>query len=164
VIPDNETKKTVHISLNDSLRGVFSGSLKLAIYSALYTWMIFDWAQISYVYLYSLVAAFFKIVPLVSSSMIGLVAACQLYFSNKSHPLVVLCVLLAYLYVDSKLTEETYAREMRIANPFIMGISVFMGYYAFDLQGIFYGPLLICIVRIVYKALRALEKKNESGG
>ena len=67
-----------------------------------------------------------------------------------------------YLYIDSKLTEETYAREMRIANPFIMGISVFMGYYAFDLQGIFYGPLLICIVRIVYKALRALDKKNEN--
>jgi predicted PurR-regulated permease PerM len=77
VIPiQPDAKKTVHNSLNDSLRGVFSGSMKLAIYSALYTWMIFDWAQISYVYLYSLVAAFFKIVPLVSSSMIGLIAAC----------------------------------------------------------------------------------------
>jgi predicted PurR-regulated permease PerM len=72
-----EAKKTaVQNSLNDSLRGVFSGSMKLAIYSALYTWMIFDWARISYVYLYSLVAAFFKIVPLVSSFMIGLIAAC----------------------------------------------------------------------------------------
>ncbi len=45
VIPIEQTaKKTVHDSLNDSLRGVFSGSIKLAIYSALYTWMIFDWA------------------------------------------------------------------------------------------------------------------------
>lgn len=66
-----------------------------------------------------------------------------------------------YLYVDNKLTQDTYAREVRIANPFIMGISVFMGYYAFDLQGIFYGPLLICTVRIVYDALRALENKGE---
>ena len=68
-----------------------------------------------------------------------------------------------YLYVDSKLTEETYSREVPIANPFIMGISVFMGYYAFDLQGIFYGPLLICLVSIVYKALNDLDKKKEGG-
>ena len=73
---NDEAKKKVHDSLNESFRGVFLGSLKLAIYSALYTWMIFDWSQISYVYLYSLVAAFSKIVPLVSSSMIGLVASC----------------------------------------------------------------------------------------
>jgi len=77
LIPINdEAKKNVHHSLNDSLRGVFLGSIKLAIYSSLYTWMIFDWSQISYVYLYSFVAAFSKIVPLVSSSMIGLVASC----------------------------------------------------------------------------------------
>ncbi len=102
VIPIEQTaKKTVHDSLNDSLRGVFSGSIKLAIYSALYTWMIFDWAQLSYVYLYSLVAAFFKIVPLVSSSMIGLFAAFQLYFSHSAHPLVALCTLIVYLYVDN---------------------------------------------------------------
>lgn len=124
--------------------------------------MIFDWSKMSYVYLYSLVSAFFKIVPLVSSSMIGLVAACQLYFSHNSHPLFALFVFFLYLFVDSKLTVETYAREISIANPFIMGISVFMGYYAFDLQGIFYGPLLICIVRIVYKTLRALDKKTEN--
>ena len=124
--------------------------------------MIFDWSKMSYVYLYSLVSAFFKIVPLVSSSMIGLVAACQLYFSHNSHPLYALFVFFLYLFVDSKLTVETYAREISIANPFIMGISVFMGYYAFDLQGIFYGPLLICIVRIVYETLRALDKKTEN--
>jgi|LauGreDrversion4_2_1035121.scaffolds.fasta_scaffold696884_1 predicted PurR-regulated permease PerM len=45
LIPINdEAKKNVHHSLNDSLRGVFLGSIKLAIYSSLYTWMIFDWS------------------------------------------------------------------------------------------------------------------------
>ena len=66
--------------------------------------------------------------------------------------------------MDSKLTEQTYAREIGIANPFIMGISVFMGYYAFDLQGIFYGPLLICIVSIFYTSLSGTDKKNENNG
>ena len=72
-----------------------------------------------------------------------------------------LLVLFLYIYVDGKLTYDTYEREVRIANPFIMGISVFMGYYAFDLQGIFYGPLLICTVRIVYDALSALDSSND---
>jgi predicted PurR-regulated permease PerM len=134
VIPiEKEAKKKVHDSVNESLRGIFSGSIKLAIYQALYTWMIFDWAQISYVYLYALVAAFFKIVPLVSTSVLGLCASLQLYFTHNAHPFLSIGVLTIYMYVDNKLTVDTYAREVRIANPFIMGVSVFMGYYAFDL-------------------------------
>lgn len=73
-----------------------------------------------------------------------------MYFSDDRHPLLALFVMIAYFYVDQKLFTDIYDREVRAVEPYLMGMSVFMGYYAFDLQGIFYGPLLICLVRIVY--------------
>ena len=41
--------------------------------------------------------------------------------------------------------------------PYLIGMSVFLGYYAFDLQGIFYGPLLASLVPIVYNPLEGLN-------
>ena len=54
-------------------------------------------------------------------------------------------------------------KSFKTTNPFFIGMAVFMGYYSFDLQGIFYGPLLVCIVNIVYKMLNELviDEKNE---
>ena len=72
-----------------------------------------------------------------------------------------MCLLEAAVYymVDYKLMTDIYEREVRAAKPYLMGMSVFMGYYAFDLQGIFYGPLLICLVRIVYDIFNQISDK-----
>jgi len=94
-----------------------------------------------------LVAAFFRIVPVVSTSLIGILGAIYVYQTQNT--LNAIAVLIAYWYVDSRLTTDIYDREIKNANPFWMAMSVFMGYYAFDLQGIFYGPLLVCMIRII---------------
>lgn len=90
------SKEKIRDSLNDSIKGIFLSSIKLALYQALYTWVIFDCAEISYMYLYTLFAAFFRIVPLVSTSLIGIFGGIQLFLSHGRHPLICLCVILLY--------------------------------------------------------------------
>ena len=37
-----------------------------------------------------------------------------------------------------------------IVHSYMAGLSVVMGTYAFDLKGIIYGPLLVCMMLILY--------------
>jgi len=35
-----------------------------------------------------------------------------------------------------------------------------MGLYAFDMKGIIYGPLLVCLFFMIFEILKSLEDKN----
>jgi hypothetical protein len=36
-------------------------------------------------------------------------------------------------------------------------MSAFMGLYAFDIQGIVYGPLLVCLINVAYQILKSMD-------
>jgi hypothetical protein len=115
--------------------------------------MLFDYFQVNYMYLYTLFSAFFKLVPVISTNLIGAIGAIQLYYSHGRPLWEVLILGSAYYYVDLKLQSDIYLKlvEQSGAKPYLIGMSVFLGYYAFDLQGIFYGPLIVCLLPMVYK-------------
>jgi len=76
-----------------------------------------------------------------------------MYFSATfSLPRSILTVV-AYIFADYKVYNDVFEREVSGVNPYLTGISVFLGLYAFDLSGILYGPLLICMVHICYDLL-----------
>lgn len=51
-----------------------------------------------------------------------------MYFSDDRHPLIALFVMMLYFYVDQKLFTDIYDREVRAVEPYLMSMSVFMGY------------------------------------
>ena len=106
-------------------------------------------------YLYTLFSAFFKIVPIVSTSMIGIIGGMQMYLSHDKSFLLSVSMIVVYMAIDARLQTDIYMLFVNECGtkPYLIGMSVFLGYYAFDLQGIFYGPLLTCLVPIVYKNL-----------
>ena len=63
-----------------------------------------------YLYLYALAGAVFKIVPVVSTWMIGALAALQLYFSDNFYSSIILFV--AYFYIDSRLANDIFSVEV----------------------------------------------------
>ncbi len=84
-----------------------------------------------------------------------------MFLSHDRHPLLCLAMIIIYAVVDARVSRDVYYREVKTADPFLMGMSVFMGYYAFDLQGIFYGPLLICTVTIVHQMFNDLDDSKQ---
>ena len=119
--------------------------------------MLFDLAKINYAYLYTLSAAFFKIVPLISTSMLGLLAGLQMFFTSEYNKIYAIILIIVYAKIDSKIFADVYGKQIKTSNSFFIGMSVFMGYYSFDLQGIFYGPLLVCVVTIIFKLINELD-------
>lgn len=114
-------------------------------------------------YIYAFVAATFKIIPLVSTSLLGILAFFQMYFSAMSSFFYSFLVCAIYTIVDSKLSNDIFERELPSVNPFLLGMSAFMGLYAFDLSGILYGPLLLCMGKISYDLLSKItwNERNE---
>ena len=70
-----EIRSGIKHLLQDAINGVLLSNVEGAIYQAVYTWIIFDFAGIHYVYLYCLAAAFFKTVPFMATSVIGILGA-----------------------------------------------------------------------------------------
>ena len=50
-------------------------------------------------------------------------------------------------YVDN----EIYKQNLQFLHPFVTGLAAFMGLYAFGLQGIIIGPLLVTIIKFTYQ-------------
>jgi len=111
--------------------------------------------KVNYIYIYTVMSAFFRIVPIASTSMIGLLGAFHFYLSSEGSFVCSALLFTAYFIIDYQLSEDIYKQVG--TKPYLIGMSVFLGYYAFDLQGIFYGPLLASLVPIVYNHLEGLN-------
>ncbi|CDW76959.1 UNKNOWN [Stylonychia lemnae] len=73
VIPvENSIRNKIVQTVNESIKGIFLSNIKIAVFQAIYTWLLFDYFQIKYLYIYALIASFFKIVPIVSTFTIGM--------------------------------------------------------------------------------------------
>jgi len=87
---------------------------------------------IPYSYLYCLIAATFKTIPIVSTSFVGILGSMHCYFSYQDlkSSLIMACV---YLYVDQRIAKDIFEKQVSLVDPTIVGMSVFLGLYAFGL-------------------------------
>ena len=93
--------------------------------------MIMDFCQVDYVFLYCLSAVFFRVVPFVSTVMIGVVGACHCYCLNEGNLVLSIRLVLVYAYVDSRLSTDILEKKFQYSA--YLGMSVFLGLYAFGL-------------------------------
>lgn len=97
---------------------------------------------------------------MISTFLIGWSAALQLYLSGAQNILVCITVAAVYFMIDSRISVDVYHREVRDVDSYLLGVSAFMGLYAFDMKGIIYGPLLVCLFFMIFEILKSLEDKN----
>ena len=133
----------------------------------MYTWIIFDFAGIHYVYLWCLAASFFKMLPLVATVLIGILGAVQYFFctcyGDQSFfiPLFKsILIFVAYSKADGSIATDIFTKQVQLVNPTLFGFSVFLGLYAFGIQGIIYGPLLFVVGMIMYEILNKMSYED----
>ena len=56
-----------------------------------------------------------------------------------------------YLYVDSRLATDIFENRLKKISSALVGMSIFLGLYAFGSQGIIYGPLLVSMGYTIYE-------------
>jgi hypothetical protein len=62
-------------------------------------------------------------------------------------------MLIAYSYLDGKLSEDVLKKDIKGIYPYVLGVSALVGFYSFNFTGILYGPLLVCIIKIIIDML-----------
>ncbi len=146
-----KTKTALEESLINAIYGFFISSFKIFVYHLVFTWLIFDLFNVKFQYLYSLIAGIITIFPFISPWMLALPPAVELYFFQ-GKGLKALGLLVIYFviisYVDGLIMKK-YAHT----HPYVLGMSIALGLYAFGLIGVVYGPVLVCTSIIVYEFL-----------
>ena len=66
-----------------------------------------------------------------------------------------------YYFVSSKAFSDIYGQTIKQHNPFVTGMCVFLGVYAFGIKGIVFGPLLTSMISLVIDlGVKHIEKKQ----
>jgi predicted PurR-regulated permease PerM len=107
-------------------------------------------------------AAFFRAVPLVSTVLVGAAASLHCYLATEDALTVALVLCASYAYVDQRLATDIFEKQLKTMSSALLGMSVFLGLYAFGLQGVVYGPLLISIGQIVKELLSSLSYDEQN--
>jgi predicted PurR-regulated permease PerM len=99
-------------------------------------------------------------VPYISSWAVSIPAAVQLWFSGQA-PLGILLLLFhlgTYFLVDPWIYEMVESMH-----PSFTSLSILMGFYAFDLPGIIFGPFLVLAAIITREIFTEIYKQNSTG-
>ena len=79
-----------------------------------------------------------------------------------SKPLMqAISLLLVYSFVDGRLSASLLERPMTQFDPTMLSMSVFLGLYAFGLTGIVYGPLLVSMGTIYFRASNMISNEDK---
>ena len=79
----SQARRGIINNIEKLVRGIYFANLSGALMQAAYTWLIFDFMDVKCIYLYALAAAFFRIVPHLSTILIALIGAFQLYYQTE---------------------------------------------------------------------------------
>lgn len=145
-------KQNIQQELNETLykliRGVFICSVKISYFHILFTWMMFNIFQINFEFISALLAGVMSLIPLFSPWIISIPVCLYFFLIGNYHSAFLFPTI--YTFTSNKIFMDIYQNNIDV-HPYITGLSIVMGIYAFNIKGIIYGPLLVCLVLIVYE-------------
>ncbi|CAK4719848.1 unnamed protein product [Aphanomyces euteiches] len=141
-------------SLRRAIEGVFFLPMKISSLHAIVSLVSFSAVGTDFVFLGTLMSFFISIVPVVPPYLICLPYVC-LRLSTSLVPAILLFVVhyFAFTWIDQVL----YERSLTSINAYISALSVAFGVYVFGLEGVVFGPLLVCGVNWTYEISNHVE-------
>lgn len=145
-------KPDIQQELNETLykliRGIFICSVKISYFHILFTWMMFNFFQIDFEFISALLAGVMSLIPLFSPWILSIPVCLYFFLIGKYYSAFLFPTI--YTLISNKIFMDIYQNNIDV-HPYITGLSIVMGIYTFNIKGIIYGPLLVCLVLIVYE-------------
>ena len=143
--------------LYKSIKGVFECSIKISFYHMLFTWLMLNSFNIHFEFITSLLAGVMSLIPLFSPWLLSIPVTLFLIFFDNYIKALLFPVI--YIWISNTVFTDIYQKNIDV-HPYITGLSVFLGIYAFGIKGIIYGPLLVCLVLIIYEITKESNLKD----
>lgn len=148
-LPQHEQGR-VQTILSETISGVFIVNAKMALYHALFTFLVLRIMDVHFVYTISALSAVCAVIPFFPTFLIAFPAAMELIMINGSSVQGTVFIILYSLilsYADWYVCERTSH-----VHPAVLGLSIIAGSVSFgSSQGALMGPLLVSSLVTAYK-------------
>ena len=150
------TIEDIEKNISNSMEGLFYSSFTIFIYHSVFTWFLFDIFNVKLQYLLTLLAGLISILPIISIWMLAIPPAFYIYYWEDNLLMAVLLFAI-YFYISMAVDSYIYAKRLN-AHPYLLGMSVAFGLYSFGIEGVIYGPILLCITLTLVNIIRNPRK------
>ncbi|KAJ9597096.1 hypothetical protein L9F63_027017, partial [Diploptera punctata] len=131
-------------AIETAVVGVFRASFKMAVFYGLWTWLIHNLFDVKVIYLPSVLAATFSVVPFVGTYWACLPACLDLWLGEQREMQAIL------LFV------------FHGGHPYLTGLSIAGGIFCLGAEGAIIGPLLLCGLFVAINMSSSLMKESPS--
>lgn len=137
-----------------SVQGVFVSTGKIFLGHCFFTWIWFSYYSIKYLYLYTMLAGVLAVLPIISPWTLAVLPCITLYASSGGENLISVLAFFAVYFLAMYLIDGLLYEAKVRASSYMFGLSVALGVYSFGVEGFLYGPLLVCILQILYDVFK----------
>uniref|UniRef100_A0A182W0K9 Transmembrane protein 245 n=1 Tax=Anopheles minimus TaxID=112268 RepID=A0A182W0K9_9DIPT len=137
-------------ALEDSISSVVVATLKLALFHGLFTWLTHTVFGAHIVYLPAVLASVLAAAPFLETYWCSAPAFLDLWLSQDRFWLGITLVLIHFI-VPSNFNPIIHSEIKGGGHPYLTGLSIAGGMYLFGLEGALLGPLLLCLLVVLFE-------------
>ncbi|XP_055525281.1 transmembrane protein 245 isoform X2 [Wyeomyia smithii] len=137
-------------ALEDSISSVVVATLKLALFHGLFTWLTHTIFGAHIVYLPAVLASILAAAPFLETYWCSVPAFLDLWLSQDRFWLGIILVLIHFI-VPSNFNPIIHSEIKGGGHPYLTGLSIAGGMYVFGLEGALLGPLLLCLLVVLFE-------------
>ncbi|XP_052868293.1 transmembrane protein 245 isoform X2 [Anopheles cruzii] len=137
-------------ALEDSISSVVVATLKLALFHGLFTWLTHTVFGAHIVYLPAVLASILAAAPFLETYWCSVPAFLDLWLSQDRFWLGATLVMIHFI-VPSNFNPIIHSEIKGGGHPYLTGLSIAGGMYLFGLEGALLGPLLLCLMVVLFE-------------
>uniref|UniRef100_A0A182R805 Transmembrane protein 245 n=1 Tax=Anopheles funestus TaxID=62324 RepID=A0A182R805_ANOFN len=137
-------------ALEDSISSVVVATLKLALFHGLFTWLTHTVFGAHIVYLPAVLASILAAAPFLETYWCSAPAFLDLWLSQDRFWLGITLVMIHFI-VPSNFNPIIHSEIKGGGHPYLTGLSIAGGMYLFGLEGALLGPLLLCLLVVLFE-------------
>lgn len=147
-INTSSSSPALGLRLAEAVESVLIASMKLSLFHFLFTWLTHTVFGAHVVYLPAFIAGLLAAAPFLETYWCSFPAFLDLWLSQDKFYLGLLLVLVHFI-IAPNFNVIIYS-EIKAGHPYLTALSIAGGIYLLGLEGAFAGPLLLCILIVLY--------------
>jgi predicted PurR-regulated permease PerM len=157
---NNSTGKYLSQAIEDSIRSVFVASLKMASFYFVYTYSIYSLFAVNVIYLPSICAGIFAVVPIFGTYWAGVPGILEIWLIQ-NRPIEAF-VFIALLMMPTYFVDTAIYSQIKNGHPYLTSLSLAGGVYYLGLEGAFIGPIVLCLLIVIGQMITTTPTNSRS--